>query len=157
MVAEEFICAICRQIVKVDKNKLEVFVPNRIWGAELNKKIHSCGHESVFIEGEPAYSAFFIKKNDRAAELISKYELSKWKGKVYFHFLEEGVQNKDEFKKILKHLLEEIDFIFKDKKITDPEDKARLIIQDKLEGYRERIKTGKFERERLEFVPDHEA
>ena len=91
MVAEKFICAICGKHLHIDPKDLEEFVPNRLWAAELNKKIHSCGHESVFARGEPVYSGFFYKPGDRALELLSKVELSKWQDKAYFHYIESGV------------------------------------------------------------------
>lgn len=146
------VCAICGEHVHVDLEKIEEFVPKRIWGIKADQGIHYCGHESVFARGEPIYSAFLYNKGDIEAELLSKVELSKWKGKVHFHFLEEGVQNREEFKKILHELLNEIKAILKNPKIIDKEDKIRLIVQDKLEGYREIIELGKFELERGKYV-----
>jgi len=157
MVAEKFICAICGSELEIHPDLLEEFVPGRLWAVELNKKVHSCGHESVFARGEPIYSAFFYKPGDKAMELLSKVELSKWRDKAYFHYIEEGVQDKEEFKQVMRRLINEVDSILENPKIQDKEDKVRLIAQDKLEGYKEKIERGKFEQEREKFVPNGEA
>jgi len=157
MATEKFICAICGEHLHIDPNKLEEFVPGRLWGLKLSEKIHSCGHESVFARGEPIYSAFLYKPGDAAMELLSKVELSKWRDKAYFHYIEEGVQDKEEFKQVMCRLIDEVDSILKNPKIRDKEDRVRLIAQDKLEGYKEKIERGKFERKREKFVPNGEA
>lgn len=152
MATEKLICAICRKRVHVDPKKLEEFVPNRLWGAELKQKECDCSHESVFAEGEPIYANFLYKPGDKAMILLSKLELSKWKGKVYFHLLEEGVYGKKEFKSVIMRLLKEIDFILKNPKVENKEEKIRLLAQDKLEGYKEKVKRGKFEQERKKYI-----
>jgi len=157
MAVVKLICAICRNQVQVNLEDLEIFVPDRIWGLKREPKIHYCGHESIFgFDSFPIYSSFLYKKGDKAADLLSKFGLSKWAGKVKFRFLETGTESKDYFKKILRELLEEADSILKNQKIDMPEEKIRLLIQDKLEGYREKIKFGKFEHFReTQFIADH--
>lgn len=137
MATEKFICAICGKQLHIDPKKVEEFVPDRLWAIRLEQNIHSCGHESVFARGEPIYSAFLYKPGDKALELLSKLEMSKWKDKAYFHYIEEGVEDTEDFKKVMKRLINEIDFILEDPKIKNKEEKIKLIIQDKLEGYKE--------------------
>lgn len=150
MVTEEFVCMLCGTKLNLDKSDLEEFVPGRIWGLTHEKELHHCGHESAFAKDEPLFAAFVAKEGDKAAQQLSKFEFSKWKGKMQFHMLERGVESKDYFKQILKELVEEIDFILKSEKIPNPEEKIRLIILDKLEPYREIIKIGKAEQKTKE-------
>jgi len=154
MATEKFIGAVCGDKVEIDPKLLEEFVPGRLWAIELGKEIHSCGHESIFADGEPVYSGFFYKPGDKAMELIAKVEISKWKDKAYFHYIEEGVEDTEDFKKVMVRLINEVDSILENPKIKDKEDKVRLIVQDKLQGYKEKVERGKFEQEREKFVPD---
>lgn len=135
------VCMVCGHEVEADTKGLESFVLGRVWGLKKGNKIHDCGHESVFAEVEPIYVSFVCKKTDKPALLLARYELKKWKGRVNFHFLEEGVRNRQEFKKILKNLLKEIEFILKSKKVTDKQRKIKAILVDKIENYREVIQV----------------
>ncbi|MBD3263179.1 hypothetical protein GF374_02260 [Candidatus Woesearchaeota archaeon] len=154
MATEKFICSLCGKHLHIDPSKLEEIVPNRFWAIKLDENVHHCGHESVFARGEAIYSGFFYKANDKALETLSDVELSKWKNKVYFHYLEEGVEDLEDFKDVMFNLIKEIDSILKNPKIKNKQDKIRILAEDKLGGYKEKIKRGGFEREREKYVPD---
>ena len=132
------ICVFCGKAVSADR--WEPFVPNRIWGLAHKWTEHEHDHQSVFAEGqEDSYSSFLINRDDKAANLVAKYGFSRWKNKVVFHYLVSGSESKEEFKRLLKELLEEIDSILQSE-LPSKEDKIRLLVVDKFEPYREIIK-----------------
>ncbi|MGB9675204.1 MAG: hypothetical protein ACP5IJ_01685 [Candidatus Nanoarchaeia archaeon] len=136
------ICVFCKK--KIDEDRLEVFVPGRLWGIKHRwATAHECGHESVFAEGEVSdsrYTTFAYNPKDKTAAAIAKYGFSMWKGKEVFHYLILGLESKEQFKKILAELFAEVDFIL-NSNIPFAEEKAELLIVDKFGPYREQIKV----------------
>jgi len=129
------VCVFCNKEVI---GKHEVFVPNRIWGLQQSAGFHECGHQTVFEEDDSPYVAYFIKHNDKAANLIAKHGFSKWKGKAVFAYEALGVESHNYFKRVLANLLKDIDAMLKR---GDSERKIKLVIGHKFEPFKEVIKN----------------
>jgi len=130
------VCVFCGSEVI---GKHEVFVTNRIWGLQQAARLHECGHQTVFEEDDSPYVAYFVKKNDKAANLVAKYGFSKWKNQVVFAYEELGVESHNYFKRVLARLLKDIDAMIKR---GDSERKIKLLIEKKFEPFKEVLKNG---------------
>jgi hypothetical protein len=139
MAVEKLVSMICGGEVDFDPTYMEEFLPDRIWVLKKDNPIHSCGHLSYFAHGEDEYADFLCRPNDEPARLLGELGLSKLKGKMVFHRLEEGVEDIEDFKGVIKHLLDEIAFINRSPKVENKREKIELLVTHKLDGFKEKI------------------
>ena len=143
MAMKKFYGMICCKEVLIDvdefKDWLIEIIPDRIWGLKVGNPFHSCEHESVFESNDVAIADFLCLPEDEEARQISEIEMKDWKGKIKFHSLEEGIEDVAYFGKVMQTLLDEIRFINRSS-IENKKEKIKLVVKEKLEGYKEIIK-----------------
>ncbi len=144
-------CMICKEDATLGEVKTKELINDRLWAVDKESDFHECKHLSVFENSGTVYRAFICRKSDNAMTLISKYGMSKWKDKVWFHGVEEGA-TEEQFIKIIKELADEIYQILNTPDLIDRDHKIQLLVIDKLEGYKEVVREEEYETHFMKYM-----